>query len=117
MMYLLEIVELIVSDFGNDLILGNDGNDYYLGAPMMIIDGGSGDDYLFADTQKMTPERLKIWKASGIVTYEYDDVGDDIVLGQSGNDIIIGGVGSDVLMGGADNDAITIKNNYKIIHR
>ncbi|MDT7530351.1 cadherin domain-containing protein [Sphingopyxis sp. SE2] len=79
-----DIRSFIVGGFGDDLLIGTDGNDF--------VYGGEGNDQL--------------------LLLAGDDIGNgasgnDKVWGDEGRDLIIGGTGVDELIGGAGDDAIS----------
>ena len=79
-----DIRSFIVGGFGDDLLIGTDGNDF--------VYGGAGNDQL--------------------LLLAGDDIGNggsgnDKVWGDEGRDLIIGGTGVDELIGGAGDDAIS----------
>ncbi|MCJ8339821.1 MAG: LEPR-XLL domain-containing protein [Pseudomonadales bacterium] len=76
-----------------------------------IIDGGAGNDIIFADkgiiTQLANTNRILTTAAViNITNTNRDAGGDDSVLGGSGNDLIIGGLGRDTIAGDSGNDLI-----------
>ncbi|MCC5641959.1 calcium-binding protein [Nostoc sp. CHAB 5824] len=79
---------------GNDLIVGNEGNDTLFGGygGNDTIDGGKGDDVL-----------------SGAYFYSNDD--NDVIIGGAGNDTLTGAGGNDTLTGGVGNDIFLYNPN------
>ena len=65
---------------GNDILEGRQGND--------ILRGGAGDDILYGDEN----------------AFDAGGAGDDTLIGGAGNDTLIGGAGDDTLNGGVGND-------------
>lgn len=87
--------DLLVTQGGNDIVLGGQDRDY--------LDGGDGDDQLNGN------------KGDDFV---YGEAGNDIVNGGQGNDNLVGGAGQDTvtgdlgvdkLWGGADADTFTLR--------
>ncbi len=109
----------IVGSYGNDSLIGNDGNDSLIGSyGNDTIDGGSGRDSIFGndghDTLIGGSGRDSIFGNDG-----HDDIyggsgndtlrggsGLDIILGNDGNDDIYGNDGNDTLRGGSGHDDI-----------
>lgn len=81
--------------FGNDTITV--GNLSGVVPTVLTINGGDGDDGLFANGANIDRVRL----------FLNGEAGNDSLVGSSGNDRINGGVGNDLANGGAGNDSIT----------
>ncbi|WP_299031653.1 calcium-binding protein [uncultured Sulfitobacter sp.] len=94
--------DTITSGAGNDVLLGNGGNDLlFSGAGNDIVNAGSGNDRAFAglgnDTVNL--ERGDDYAEAGL--------GSDIVNGGAGNDVIYGDLAGDNLLASAGVDAST----------
>lgn len=84
--------EFLFGEGDQDIIYGNDGDDYIEGnADIDELHGGDGDDYIDGGLN-----------ADDI----YGDDGADECHGQAGDDFIVGGIGDDVLYGDGDADII-----------
>jgi subtilisin-like proprotein convertase family protein len=78
------VIENAYTGDGNDIITGNNADNYLSGGRGDdIIKGGAGNDTLFGGA------------------------GNDILDGGTGNDILVGGAGGDILTGGAGSDRFT----------
>lgn len=95
---------------GDDLIVGNSGNDSIGGdANRDVLLGGGGDDRIEGNAGN---DRLYGGNNTQLETLLggtgddklYGEQGDDLLLGGKGNDTLVGGIGDDLLKGGADND-------------
>ena len=94
----LSSVEVINAGAGNDIVDLNysDGTSY----GDVTVDGGSGDDYIFANDGNDT-----LLGGTGN-DYISGDAGNDKIYGGDGNDTLYGGSGDDLLNGGAGADKI-----------
>ena len=103
--------EALISNIGNDTILGNPnaagyidggaGNDTITGGGLNdILIGGAGNDILHGDGGGDLLEG-----GTGNDTL-YGELGNDVLTGGAGDDSLIGGAGDDELTGGAGNDTI-----------
>ncbi|KPF72828.1 adhesin [Bosea sp. AAP35] len=110
-------IETVIGGAGNDILLGDDGdNRFVASAGDDIIDGGAGIDTLDLSqaTGPITVD-FAAGKASGngIGTNSFTNIekllfgtGNDIVTGGNGADAFDGGAGSDTLKGGAGDDML-----------
>lgn len=93
--------DLIFDDIGNDIIDAGAGNDtVYSGADNDFVNGGDGNDVIYAGKGI----DLVIGGAGDEAIFAED--GNDIVFGADGNDFISGGTGNDVLSGDAGDDQL-----------
>lgn len=103
--------EALISNIGNDAILGNAnaagyidggaGNDTITGGGLNdILIGGAGNDVLHGDAGG---DLLEGGTGNDAL---YGEVGNDVLTGGAGDDALIGGTGDDELTGGAGNDTI-----------
>ena len=100
---------------GNDLMIGNDGNDFLAaGAGNDALFGGNGNDRLEADGGNDT-----VFGGAGddqLFASTGDDfvsggTGNDLLEGEEGNDTLIGGDGVDFMKGGQGNDTFVYEGN------
>ncbi|HEY9661117.1 MAG TPA: hypothetical protein V6C65_21910, partial [Allocoleopsis sp.] len=103
----------IIGTYYDDTLLGGAGNDYISSGygkakyGRDILDGGSGDDRLFAGKSR---DILKGGSGNDYLAAGQDDDqlfggnDNDVLLGQDGNDLLTGGLGNDTLTGDAGRD-------------
>ncbi|MFM9962802.1 MAG: beta strand repeat-containing protein [Planctomycetaceae bacterium] len=89
--------------FGNDTITV--GNLSGVVPTVLTINGGDGDDGLFANGANIDRVRL----------FLNGENGNDSIVGSNGNDRITGGAGNDLANGGAGNDSITGQTGNDIL--
>ncbi|HOS15311.1 MAG TPA: VWA domain-containing protein, partial [Smithella sp.] len=103
---LTDLTSTVVSDAGNDNIVGGDGDDIIFGDTINYNYTGTTSQ-MMADIKA---NHLTLSAESGL-TGGNDIInagaGNDIVYGQEGNDIIYGGEGNDILSGGSGNDILS----------
>jgi len=86
------VIENATGGSGNDVITGNDADNFLVGnAGNDSMSGGMGDDWVEGDAGNDTLNGGQ---------------GDDSLLGREGNDVIIGGSGNDQLIGADGDDSL-----------
>ncbi len=103
---LTDLTSTVVSNAGNDNIVGGDGDDIIFGDTINYNYTGTASQ-MMADIKA---NHLTLSAESGL-TGGNDIInagaGNDVVYGQEGNDIIYGGEGNDILSGGSGNDILS----------
>lgn len=103
---LVDLTSTVVSNAGDDNIVGGDGDDVIFGDTINYNYTGT-ESAMMADIKA---NHLTLSAESGLSGG--DDLinagaGNDIVYGQEGNDVILGGEGNDILSGGTGNDILS----------
>lgn len=91
-----------ISNSGSDVsVFGGNGDDYIISKGSATLDGGAGDDYIYA-------YRYGYVKVDGGAGDDkiFGSTLSDSLVGGAGNDVIYGKEGNDTLWGGAGNDSL-----------
>ena len=102
------VIEEFTAGQGNDIVLGNDADNWIEGEPGNdVLDGGLGDDQLYGDDDNDAldggPGDDQLYGGYGNDALD-GGPGDDQLYGADGNDTLRGGAGDDYLSGGTGSD-------------
>ncbi|SED72608.1 calcium-binding protein [Rhodobacter sp. 24-YEA-8] len=101
-----DFIHTDASDKGDDILLGQAGND--------TIEAGGGDDvilgdiatFLFSHPDLRLPGQSAADRLIRLESTRIDVGGDDLIYGGTGNDIVVAGFGADTLYGGDGQDLL-----------